>query len=340
MTNDLLFSSFNPMKILHYSKDIEKLIYKNEIPIPTTISFDLSNRCQHNCIWCSWREHREKDGNFIDKNIIKNVISECKILGITGFEICGGGEPLIHPDAEEIIKNIGSAGNLYLITNGSKLNEEIIKYCKIIRISLDAGTSETHKKLHQIDDFDNIINNIKKSVKYVKTGIGFLIHPENYTEIPLASKIAKSLGCKYIQIRPCYNNEWFRWIEKKVQEVQIQINKAKAEETNDFKVFTTLYKTKPKKDWEFDKCRASYFNPLITPSGSMWICCERRGIEDSKFGTIGIDGTFTEILFSDKHKKLIDKCPNDLCPSKDKYLGYNNIIWNAYIKKNIDLDWI
>lgn len=283
-------------------------------------------------------------------DVFKSAVSDCIKLGITGFEVCGGGEPLMHPHSHEYISTLGRIGNLLLITNGSHLTIQDAYYSKTIRVSLDAATSNTHEKLHKSKDFFEIIENIRNAAAVTRTGIGFLIHPDNFEEIPKIAKLGKELGCKFVHIRPCYTDnpeiketigyDWFKWINEKYGEVTSLIDESKEQETKDFKIYITLYKTAPKKEWEFKKCYAAYFNPLITPSGLVWICCERRGIIESDIGKIGLDGSFIDIWFSTKHKQLMDKCPNDLCPSKDKFLGYNKAIWKGYVEKKLDLYWI
>ena len=345
-----ILSPFNPLKILHYSRRLQRLIEEGVIPIPAMVSFDFANPCSDFCKWCSWTVHRRDEGGFLPPKIFYSIVDDMKKLGITGSECCGGGESLLNPHAEEFIDALGDFTDVLLITNGINLTSQIAKNCKTIRVSLDAATAKTHRLLHQVDAFESRLDNIRNATKYTRVGLGFLIHPDNYREIPAFAELALNTGCDFAHIRPCFTDydevrdkvgfDWFQWIAEYGDEVQSLISTAKQYETEDFKVYATLYKTKPKRDWKFDKCYAAYMNPMITPSGGVWICCERRGVPGSLIGTVPEDGSFREIWFSDKHKRLMDVCPNELCPSKDKFLGYNNAIWEAYCNKSLDLNWI
>lgn len=345
-----ILSAFNPLKILHYSPSILELINDSTIPNPAMVSFDFSNPCSHFCKWCSWTEHREKEGGFLDEEVFKNIVLDAYLLGVRGWEICGGGEPLLNPMAHEFIQLLGKSGDVLLITNGSHLTVEDAKASKTIRVSLDAANSRTHKKLHGTTDFGKIINNISDAAPHTRLGIGFLIHPDNYKEIPALAELALDVGCDFAHIRPCFTDydgvrdkvgfDWFNWIKWNHTEVRALISKAKEYETEDFKVYATLGKTKPKDAWKFDKCYAPYFNPMITPSGGVWICCERRGVAGSLIGTVPEDGSFREIWFGEKHKQLMRGLPNELCPSKCKFLNMNEAIDAAYISKTLDLNWI
>jgi len=345
-----MFSPFNPMKILRYSDRILPLIKEGKIPIPVMVSFDFANPCNHKCIWCSWVKHRREEGGFLKPETFYKILGECIYMGVRGYEVCGGGEPLLNPYADQFIQSLGRNGEVLLITNGSHLTKDIAKFCRTIRVSLDASTERTHRELHRSNDFKIIIKNVQESSQVTRVGTGFLICPWNYTEIPSFVEMSKELGCKFSHIRPCFTDypeiretvgfDWFTWSKYYENEVLELIDQAKDYEDKDFKVWATFYKTKPKRDWKFKKCYASYFNPLITPTGSVYICCERRGVPESKIGVVGVDGSFKEIWFSKKHKELVDKCPNYLCPAKSKFLGYNRVIWEAFIEKKYDLEWI
>ena len=347
-----MFSPFNPAKILHYSTEIQNYLKHGKIPNPAMVSFDFANPCTDRCIWCAWERHRMEEGGFLDEEVFESIISDMVSLGITGSECCGGGEPLLHPHAHKFLSMLGNISNVLLITNGALLIPEDGLYCKKIRVSLDASTDETYKKLHQSNRFEQVINNVKDVAEITNVGLAFLIHPENVEEIPSFAELGKKLGCSFVQIRPCYTDydiirdrvgfDWFTWINNEENERNVlhQLEQAKKQETNDFKVYATTYKTKPKKEWEFEKCYAPYFNPQITPSGGVWICCEQRGEPEALIGTIGKDGTLKDIWFSDKHRELMEKRPNKHCFAKCKFNHYNTIIHKAYITNELDLDWI
>ena len=53
-------------------------------------------------------------------------------------------------------------------TNGSLINEEIAREmmnCRWVGVSVDAGTRETFQKIHNVDLFDKVIENLKLLVK-------------------------------------------------------------------------------------------------------------------------------------------------------------------------------
>jgi len=291
-----------------------------------------------------------EEGGFLKREVLEDVIDSLKVMDIRGWEVCGGGEPLLHRESHSFLKLLNETGRpILLVTNGSFLTEEDAENCRTIRVSLDAGTRWTHEALHGSNDWDKILENIKKASKITRVGVGFLIHPENYKEIPIFTRLCKYLGAQFVHIRPCFTDypivrdqvgfNWFTWSKHYEEEIQWYLSLAKGYEDNSFKVYTTFYKVMPKK-WLFKKCYALTLNPLISPTGGVWICCERRGVKRSLIGTIGKDGTFYDIWYSKRHEELIENLPNRLCPLKCKYAGYNRAIHEAYIEKSLDLEWI
>lgn len=62
-----------------------------------------------------------------------------------------------------------------MFTNGYLINrfeDEILKYFTWIRVSLDAGTTEVHNHMHDVNNhFEKIIKNTKELIKKEKTSL-------------------------------------------------------------------------------------------------------------------------------------------------------------------------
>lgn len=343
-----MFTAISPLKILHYRERIENLIAGIMIP-PATVSFDMSNYCTHHCVWCNSRAYQLRDKNVMKREIIEDVIDT---MGkeIHGWKLGGGGEPLAHPEALDLMGLLSSTKKrILLTTNGSLLSVEHAKLVSKLRVSLDAVDKRTHERLHQSTDWDVIIANIKAAVEITKVGLGFLIHPSNFLEIIPFVRFAKELGVTSVQIRPAYTDydeirdtigyDYFEWGKKKEEIIREIIDKAMELSDPPFGVWTTFYHIESER-WKFDRCYALTLSPYIGPSGQVWICCGRRAKANSMIGTIGVDGTFEDIWFSKKHMNLIKNLPDKLCPFKCTSNGYNRAIHEAYIAETLDLDWI
>ena len=86
--------------------------------------------CNLSCDWCD-TEHESGTEMTIDQ-VVKSVTqdgqwSHCKNVIITG------GEPLIQDECEDLIKNLVVEGrNVFVETNGTVYNPNIIGYCKFV----------------------------------------------------------------------------------------------------------------------------------------------------------------------------------------------------------------
>jgi MoaA/NifB/PqqE/SkfB family radical SAM enzyme len=84
---------------------------------PVMVHLALTNRCNLNCSYCCYGG-RDK-GQELTKEQAFNIIDQFDILGTKGLEITGGGDPLLHPDINEIVRYGKRAGmSIGLITNG------------------------------------------------------------------------------------------------------------------------------------------------------------------------------------------------------------------------------
>lgn len=155
--NILAESNFNELRILGSS----------EFWLPTVISIELTYRCPLFCKHC-YRECSMKRTESISLSDIKKIATEMEEYGIHSVQLTGG-EPLAHPNFENIInlfveKNI----SITILTSGYYLRKESLevfkKYARKIgsvQVSLD-GLESTHNTIRQKG------NSYEKAVSLIK----------------------------------------------------------------------------------------------------------------------------------------------------------------------------
>jgi MoaA/NifB/PqqE/SkfB family radical SAM enzyme len=110
----------NNTKLLKHL-DVLKGLQENKVN-PIMIHLAITNICNLNCSFCCFKNRNKKDKLSL-KQVIK-VLDSFKVLGVKALEITGGGEPLLHPNINEIIEYAFSIGyKIGICSNGKELTK-------------------------------------------------------------------------------------------------------------------------------------------------------------------------------------------------------------------------
>lgn len=171
-----------------------------------SVWLNLLSICNLSCKHCFLP--KDNNGKPISVEKAKYILDCLKRLKLKRLYISGG-EPLLHPKLEDILKYAKESFDweIVLITNGFTDNEELIKsiskYLFYIQISIDGINPETHDSIRSEGSFNKavnifkILNSINSSVK---SCISFTPHPENIHQIPLLYKFAVALNADSIYL--------------------------------------------------------------------------------------------------------------------------------------------
>lgn len=255
------FHIYNPSKVLLYAKEVDnkECVFLELHP---------STKCNHRCIWC--RYWGMSKGSNLSIDYMKDLL--VKYPKVKGVRISGGGEPLMNPATEEAIKFFGEKGiKIGLETNGALLNDiniqTIGKYCQYCRISLDAATKETYKYVHGKDDFDSVIENIRKLSRsdIPEIGVSYLVTKDNVDEIRRISDLQMPIN--YIHFKPLIGG-----LAERIKTLAVgQIHLLQEKIYYDAKYDRIL------KDYYFNKnikCKITNIIRVIGGDGKEYVCCE------------------------------------------------------------------
>lgn len=130
---------------------VERLIRKEVVPLSCYIA--VTNKCRYNCWHCSKAFRKETELSLPE---LKSLVHQLIDLGVSiiGFT---GGEPLLRPDLEEAIREIGTKASTILFTTGDGLTLERAASLKEsglfgVAISLDSPHSDIHNQLRGRED--------------------------------------------------------------------------------------------------------------------------------------------------------------------------------------------
>jgi len=142
-----------------------------EFPMMVVLSFVYV--CNAQCPNCPYNNSNiratYRDATFMPNDIFKRIADECGPYGSV-LRLSGGGEPMLHPQAVELMLYAKEKGSrIGLITNGSRFNEKnlnrLIKAeIDAIEFSVDAGDAETYQKVRPGLDWRRLNRNVKMVV--------------------------------------------------------------------------------------------------------------------------------------------------------------------------------
>ena len=327
-------SILNAYKILNHLPAVEEMIKDNKV-FPPAVEIDLTNKCNHRCIWCMFDQFREKCPDTLKTESVYKLLEELKEAGIKAITYVGGGEPLLHRDFDAILYKSKELGfDIGVVTNGELLEYHIkaIKdTCKFCRISLDAGNSVDHKKLHRAKckSFGRITKGIKmlgQDKGDLVLGVAFLLHPYNFYQIVNLVNILALLKVDYMQVRPVYmpGLTFTDRIKYKINIVLEEAQKVAREVGINFITFKNRFREFFEEDLKPQRCLAHNVLSVIGADGKVYLCCQLRGNHKFILGDIYKD-SFNDIWLSQDRQDAISKIDINRCPPC-RYKKYNEIM--------------
>ncbi|OGW47896.1 MAG: radical SAM protein [Nitrospirae bacterium RBG_13_41_22] len=143
-----------------------------EFPMMCVLSFTYI--CNSQCPNCPYTNSNirsdYKDRPFMNEDTFKIISDQCGEYGAF-IRISGGGEPMLHPKAVELMEYAKRVGaKVGLITNGSRFTEESsIRLLEVqvdmIEFSVDAADPETYSKVRKGLNWDTLVKNIRRMVE-------------------------------------------------------------------------------------------------------------------------------------------------------------------------------
>lgn len=213
----------------------------------------------------------------IDTKKAMEIIDDCAEIGVKAIQFTGGGEPTVHKDHAALFQRAQNHGlQTALVTNGIKLTQESVDGHTWVRISVDAGTSETYAKIRRVTPlhWNKVWNNIE-SLNFDGTlGIGFVVTPDNFHEIAECAFFAREAGADNIRIGAVFSSDGTSFYPE-IQPVIDEINEAKKYATDDFQVIDLFgrrisdLEARPTEPF----CGYQYFTTYIGGDLSVYRCC-------------------------------------------------------------------
>jgi radical SAM protein with 4Fe4S-binding SPASM domain len=159
------------VKVNHTSSEYGIRKGAEDFPLMLVLSFVYI--CNANCPNCPYNNSEirttYRDALIMDEDVLRKIADESGQHGAY-LRISGGGEPMMHPKAVELIVYAKQQGaKIGLITNGSlfdrgKLTKLIESGIDNIEFSVDAGDEETYRKVRPGLSWDRLNENVRLAV--------------------------------------------------------------------------------------------------------------------------------------------------------------------------------
>ena len=171
----------------------------------------IQNACNANCAICITRYRKESEADSFGEKM--NILSLTKLQGISldKIEITGGGEPLLHPQINDIIEGCASFAPTQLYTNGlsiDRLNQESFVNLRRLCISRFHYDDEINARLMGKYIPGEII---KKASSLVEVKLSLVLRKggiENATELKEYLDWASENGVNNVVVRQMFDFDY------------------------------------------------------------------------------------------------------------------------------------
>lgn len=347
-------NKYSPYKIIHHEEKLIALMDK-ETAAPLYVRIKPTNRCNHNCFFCVYNESYANmhEGMIkrdeLSREKLLEILEDFKGIGVRAVTYSGGGEPLIHPNIEEVMQRTLDYGiDLSIITNGQKLSgkkAEILAKAKWVRISMDYCDEEGFKISQRGSGrmFFEIISNIKNFTKDPHTcdiEVNYIITRENHKNLKRATELLKNLGIDNIRFSPVWISDVDDYHNSMISYVMYVLKSLKEEfEDENFKIYSSYNKhaiSKEATQRTYNRCPFMETVPAIGADYKVYGCHNQAYSEKGLIGSIK-DKRFQEMWFSKETREYFDKFnPKRNCAGIQCAADKKNIIMNEIFETSPD----
>ena len=155
-----------------------------------TLRIVLTTNCNYRCKYCFAEGEQDKQIRIIPLEKLKPILKTAKEFGINKIKLTGG-EPLLYPQMEDLLKYIREIEIPYvdLTTNISMLNTDNIEllnryHVNALTLSLNTLNKEKYEYLSGFSNFDLVKENLETTISQFqgKIRINCIVFDEKYDE--------------------------------------------------------------------------------------------------------------------------------------------------------------
>lgn len=312
---------YSQLKVF-YHQDVLQHLLKGERCNPVYIRIKPTNKCNHNCSYCHYKNAYLNLDDFNPKDEIPRekmleTVDSMKELGVKAVTFSGGGEPLLYPHIEETMERVLDAGiDLSIITNGSLLKgrkAELLAKSKWVRLSIESINDSEYCAIRGIKEgsfeqlCDNISNFAAKKNNNCELGVNVVVNAQNCHEIGAMTQLMKKLGVNHVKFAPMITNETNEYHKNFKGDVTKQLKEAQEMFGDDrFKVidlYTGDFENSVIFERSYKRCPLKEFICIIGANCKVYYCQDKAYLNDGEVGSISTQ-SFKDLWLSEKTTEL------------------------------------
>lgn len=254
-------------KILYYQDR-----YKTHAPV--TADIYLTEVCSNNCPDCTYQT-KIKGSKTMSFELFEEVVERCAELGVKGYILTGGGEPLLNPEVNNIVKWLEDEGIPYGIN--TTFQQYLSCRPRFLKVSLDGWGGDSYAERKGLPPgkgaelYTKVKQNIYRFYEHSEgqTNLGIQLLVRSPADIVPFYEANKDLPVNYILFaplsmrQPYYSKEVAEQIKEAVQELKAY----------DSRVVCHYY-------WDLLKycpscCETAWARITILPDAKVIYCCHK-----------------------------------------------------------------
>lgn len=306
---------------------------------PHTLELGLTMACNADCAFC-WRQHPDTKlvGGTLSASRWRAILDEARDLDVRYVRVIGEGEPLLHPDAAEVLRHVKRLGiRSFLCSNGTLFTRELIHDLVSfgwdwVSLSVEGPDAATHDALVRKDGaFERIVwaakrfAHVKRALGSDRPGLNFgmALTTRNWRRIPEVLTLAAESGVHAVNLEPITVNSpesvplklspeqaraFVEEVAPRVREEGLRVGvRSNAGELTVRSILSTNQVHLPlleAADRESGLLRAPCFNPFwflhLRANGQVGSCGFWRPMHDEKLGNRTLD----QVWFGDYYRRM------------------------------------
>lgn len=340
---------YSNLKVFYHPEILQHLL-NGERCNPVYIRIKPTNRCNHNCNYCHYKnayldldEYGPQDE--IPREKMLEIVSDMADMGVKAVTFSGGGEPLLYPYIEETMERVLDAGiDLSIITNGSLLagrKAELLARAKWVRISIESVNDEEYCRIRGIKrgSFDKLCENIEAFAKMKRDdcelGVNVVVNRENCGQIEEMARLMKRLGVNHVKFAPMITTETEQYHHDIKDGVIAALARAQ-EQLNGghFRVidlYTGDFADSVIFERQYSKCPIKEFICVIAANAKVYYCHDKAYLKDGCVGDIA-HRSFREMWQSEETSRQFKEFDAKVCCNQHCVYDSRNVLINSFLE--------